>query len=166
MSLNTTAATWVTGTVVTAAQLNLEVRDAINGMQAAWTAYTPAWTGSTTNPVIGNGTLVGRSGRIGKTIVGCKAVVLGGTTTTVGSGVYSLSLPFASIAGTEQPVSADFFDGAAHYAAVGLIASGASVVNPFSAKGGTSGSVIGVGSTSFSAGALAIIACEGTYEAA
>ena len=45
MSLNTTAATWVSGSVVTAAQMNTEIRDAVNGLQAAWTAYTPTTTG-------------------------------------------------------------------------------------------------------------------------
>lgn len=96
MSLNTTPATWVTGTVVTAAQLNLEVRDALTGIQAAFTAFTPAWTASTTNPTIGNGTIACRYQRYGKTIPSCEFYLLLGSTTTVGSGNYSLSIPVAA----------------------------------------------------------------------
>jgi len=104
MSLNTTPATWVTGTVVTAAQLNLEVRDALTGLQAAWTAYTPAWTATTTNPTIGNGTITGAYLQMGKTIVGMWAKVVAGSTTTFGSGFYSLSLPVAPHANWAAPL--------------------------------------------------------------
>ena len=57
-----------------------------------WTAYTPTWTAATTNPSIGNGTLVGRYTQIGKTCI----LVIGltmGSTTTYGSGNWSFSLP-------------------------------------------------------------------------
>ena len=57
-----------------------------------WQAYTPIWTAVTTNPSIGNGTLVGRYTQIGKTCI----LVIGltmGSTTTYGSGNWSFSLP-------------------------------------------------------------------------
>ena len=93
MSLVTTPITWVSGQVVTAAQMNAEVRDAVTGVQAAWTAYTPTWTMSTTNPVIGNGTLVGRFSRIGKTIDFMIQITMGSTTTFGTGAQWILSLP-------------------------------------------------------------------------
>lgn len=97
MSLNTTPRTWVSGEVVTAAQMNTEIRDAFTGIQAAWTAYTPAWTASTTAPVLGNGTLVGAYNRVGKT-VDFRIVLTMGSTTTYGAGFYVFSLPVTPVA--------------------------------------------------------------------
>lgn len=154
MSLNTTFAA---GDVLTAAHMN--------GIQAAWTSYTPTWTGSSSNPAIGNGTLTGRWLQIGKSGF-FRVVMTAGTTTTVGSGTYTFALPAAVHATGEQSVSGDFYDGANHYAATGLIAAGSSVVLPFSTKGGASGSQVQLGSTSFAAGALAIIVCQGVVELA
>ena len=60
-----------------------------------WQSYTPVWTAVTTNPVLGNGTLVGAYARINK-IVHCKMRLTCGSTTTYGSGDYSFTLPFTS----------------------------------------------------------------------
>src|SRR5688572_30316278 len=38
----------------------------LNG--GTWTAYTPAWTGSVTNPVLGGGELLGRYTQVGKMV--------------------------------------------------------------------------------------------------
>ncbi|MCX6399240.1 MAG: hypothetical protein NTX33_04815 [Propionibacteriales bacterium] len=92
MSLNTTPATWTTSETVTATKMNTEIRDALTGIQAAWTSYSPAWTSSGTSPVIGNGSIVGRYLQVGKSI-DFKVVITMGSTTTYGTGVYSLSLP-------------------------------------------------------------------------
>jgi hypothetical protein len=62
---------------------------------AAWPSYTPAWTASTTNPALGNGTLIGRYMRIGKT-VHVSITLTVGSSTNVGSGTYLFSLPFTS----------------------------------------------------------------------
>ena len=58
----------------------------------AWQSYTVSWTADTTNPSIGNGTLVGRYTQIGKTCVLVIALTAG-STTTFGSGNWSFSLP-------------------------------------------------------------------------
>lgn len=58
----------------------------------AWTTYTPAWTGATTNPAIGNGSLVGRYSRSGRTIT-CHVELTPGSSTTFGSGAYRYGLP-------------------------------------------------------------------------
>lgn len=92
MSLNTTPRTWVAGEVVTAAELNTEVRDALTGIQAAWTAYTPAWTATTTNPAIGNGSIVASYMQVGKTVT-FEIQLNFGTTTTYGTGTWQLTTP-------------------------------------------------------------------------
>jgi hypothetical protein len=91
-----TPAAWVAG-IPTVAQLNARIRDQFNALGDPWTAYTPAWTGTTTNPVIGNGTITGSYRQIGKTIDYGIHIVMG-TTTTYGTGNYRFSLPFASLA--------------------------------------------------------------------
>jgi hypothetical protein len=62
-----------------------------------WTAeadnYTPAWTGATSNPAIGDGTLTGRWVKRGKTCL-VNILLVAGSTTTFGSGAWSFSLPF------------------------------------------------------------------------
>lgn len=103
MSLNTTPRTWVSGEVVTAAELNAEVRDAFIGVQAAWGAYTPAWTAGTTNPTLGNGTAVGRFFRQGK-VVDFLILITVGSTSTVGAGGYTFSLPVTGLQGNHSPV--------------------------------------------------------------
>jgi hypothetical protein len=63
----------------------------------AWKAYTPAWTAVTTNPVLNNGTIVGKYRKIGKTIHFRIKLVIG-STTLFGSGEYRFSLPSTVIA--------------------------------------------------------------------
>lgn len=63
----------------------------------AWTAYTPTWTASSTNPSLGNGTLTGAYIQIGKT-VHYRIRLRAGSTTTFGSGVYRFSLPVTTVA--------------------------------------------------------------------
>lgn len=92
MGLDTTPRTWTTAELVTAAMLNTEVRDALTGIQAAWTAYTPTWTAATTNPTLGNGTLVGSYLQVGNTVL-WKFDLTFGSTTTAGSGNYVFTLP-------------------------------------------------------------------------
>lgn len=100
MSLNTTPRTFVAGETETAAIFNTELRDAVTGIEAAWTTYTPVWTGAGGNPTLGNGTIAGRYQRYGKTLIACEIIVTVGSTTTVGAGAYSWSLPFALLNGT------------------------------------------------------------------
>lgn len=58
----------------------------------AWTSYTPTWTAGTTNPSLGNGTLIGRFQRVDRTI-NLQINLVAGSTTTYGSGVFSFALP-------------------------------------------------------------------------
>lgn len=62
---------------------------------AAWVAYTPSWTASTTNPTLGNGTILGRYQKIGRQVT-VHINLTTGSTSTYGSGNYNFSLPFTS----------------------------------------------------------------------
>lgn len=61
----------------------------------------PAWTGSTTNPVIGNGTIAGKLRRRG-TEVDYRGIIQFGTTTTFGTGEWRIALP-AGVVGATIP---------------------------------------------------------------
>lgn len=87
--------TWVVGETVTAAYMNAEIRNQWNDMIAGWTAYTPSWTGSTSNPALGNGTIYGRYKVVGKVCTVLVEIVMG-TTTTFGTGFWMVSLPFTA----------------------------------------------------------------------
>ncbi|MEU2075413.1 hypothetical protein [Streptomyces sp. NPDC013489] len=87
--------TWVVGEVVTAAQLNAEIRDQINDLIAPWISYTPAWTSTGTAPVLGNGSLFSRYKLVGKVCTYAWEQVMG-TTTTFGTGAWGWQLPFTA----------------------------------------------------------------------
>jgi hypothetical protein len=59
--------------------------------------YTPAWTGDSGNPVIGDGWIVGSYVKIGRQVT-AQVLILAGSTTTFGSGWWRVSLPFAPAA--------------------------------------------------------------------
>lgn len=103
MSVDFTPTPLAAGTFPTAAQLNESGADAWTDIQAAWDSYTATWTGSTTNPVIGDGTITGVYMRVGKTIH-YRVTVTIGSTTTLGSGGYFLSLPVASASPNNVPI--------------------------------------------------------------
>lgn len=61
-----------------------------------WISYTPTWTATTTNPIIGNGSITGGYRRIGGQVdfwVNLQA----GSTTTYGTGDYRISLPVTAL---------------------------------------------------------------------
>ena len=62
-----------------------------------WTTYTPVWTASV-NPVLGNGTLVGKYFQIGK-LVWFRIRLVSGSTTTYGTSDYRFSLQVTANAG-------------------------------------------------------------------
>lgn len=57
-----------------------------------WATYSPTWAGSSSNPAIGNGTLYGAYVQIGKTVI-VYVSIQPGSTTTFGSGFWTISLP-------------------------------------------------------------------------
>lgn len=58
----------------------------------AWEPYTPTWTSSGTAPAIGNGSLGGAYMKVGRLVFWRVAMTIG-TTSTIGTGVYTWSLP-------------------------------------------------------------------------
>ena len=120
--------TWVVGEVVTAALLNQEIRDQFNTFFGAWTSYTPAWTAATTNPVLGNGTSLGRYMKIGRTVLAGFTLTTGGTT-TYGSGAYSFSLPAAAASSGVDTIGGARATAGSTYIGQLLLASGGSTVN-------------------------------------
>jgi DNA/RNA endonuclease YhcR with UshA esterase domain len=64
---------------------------------SAWTAYTPVWTASSTNPGLGNATLTGHYAQIGST-VHFRIRLRAGSTTTFGTGSYRFTLPVEAVA--------------------------------------------------------------------
>ena len=94
--------TWTAG-VLTSTNLNT-LRDSLKAIGDPWTTYTPTWTNTTTNPVIGNGTLTGSYIAAGKLIIG-RVVITMGSTTTYGTGTgYTISLPTALASGVGRPI--------------------------------------------------------------
>jgi hypothetical protein len=69
-----------------------------------WTIYTPTWTSTGAQPVLGNGSLTGRYVNIGATIIGEIRLQAGVTGFNRGSGAYHLSTPTAAVFENLQPV--------------------------------------------------------------
>lgn len=70
----------------------------VNAVFGAWTAYTPTWNAST-NPTLGNGTIVGRYRRTGKTLDFAFELTIGSTTNT-GVGTWLFPFPVTPTFGT------------------------------------------------------------------
>ena len=77
----------------------------LNSISRYGATYTPVWTGSTTNPLIGNGTLEGFYTREGRTVTATATITMG-STTTYGSGLWRVSLPFTSFASNPNAIGA------------------------------------------------------------
>src|SRR5688572_28327966 len=90
--------TWLAGEDPTAALLNLQLRDNLKAIGDPWTAYTPTWTGTGTNPAIVNGTIGGRYLQAGKLVIGNFQIVMG-SSTTFGTGSWLVGLPVPAAAG-------------------------------------------------------------------
>lgn len=88
--------TWVSGETVTAALLNVHLRDNLKALGDPWTPYTPSWTAATTNPTLNNGSKSGTFIQVGKLVM-FRINITFGSTTTVGNGIYSFGLPVAAI---------------------------------------------------------------------
>lgn len=68
------------------------ILSAVHGLTDAWTTYTPVWTGTTTNPVLGNAVVDSAYLRSGKYVTYVGSITMG-STTTYGAGAYLLSVP-------------------------------------------------------------------------
>ena len=71
--------------------------DIANQIGAAWETWTPTWSSTGTQPVLGNGAIYGRYQRIQKLVM-CFIQLSPGSTTTFGTGVYLFTYPVTPIA--------------------------------------------------------------------
>lgn len=93
--------------LITAESLAHDGRDhsEVPGLPASigpWTAYTPVWTAVTTNPSIVNGTIVGRYKAYDAKTIHIQIDIVGGSSTTWGSGTYLLSLPSSMVGAADR----------------------------------------------------------------
>lgn len=93
-ALDVAPLTWVAGALVTAAQLNAELRDKFTALQAPWLPYTTAWSQDNgTALAIADGTIVARYQQIGKTVNVRITLTRGASTNTGSAGYYRFTLP-------------------------------------------------------------------------
>lgn len=146
----------------------------VEALVDAWTAWTPAWTGSVTDPVILTGTIAGRYKRLGTT-VHFSMQYTAGATDTFGSGFYTMSIPVASSASASPMlILAQFYDAssgatATHYTGIGTIDPGASTVLRTRLMGGNNvNATMQNWSATFPVGPAVgdVFNMTGTYEAA
>ncbi|WP_327655691.1 hypothetical protein [Streptomyces sp. NBC_00483] len=165
--------TWVVGETVSAALLNQEIRDQWNSVLGAWSAYTPAWgADGGAAPTLGNGTIVGRYLKVGRTVDWVLQLTWGSTTAAGGGGSgenWWFGLPAAPAAGfTQRIVQADAFDNSAtlHWAATGIYSTlNSGCVKTFVATQGTAAAVLD-SIAPFTWAASDIFYASGRYEAA
>jgi hypothetical protein len=97
----TTPGTAFPSAVLTSDFWNTNVRDNLTEVApffSQWTAYTPALTGSITNPTLGSGsTAVGFYMRVGKIVWVRFLIAFGTSGAAAGNGNYAVSLPVSSV---------------------------------------------------------------------
>lgn len=64
----------------------------VQAFSGVFSTYSPSWTGTSTDPSLGNGTITGRYTMVGKLVTG-QIRLLTGSTTSFGSGAWKFSLP-------------------------------------------------------------------------
>lgn len=137
-----TVPTFSAGGVFTAAQANT-LGGNLKAIGDPWTAYTPTWTGATSNPTLGNGTLTAAYMLAGK-FCWYKIALTIGSSTALGTGTWSFTLPPSVTCGdaTFTAVGASsYFDTSAsnYYGGAVLLATSTT----FQAADGTSGTRTG-----------------------
>ncbi|MEU0393803.1 hypothetical protein ABZ208_13670 [Streptomyces sp. NPDC006208] len=159
--------TWVVGETVTAALMNQEIRDQINSVLAAWTSYTPTWTSAGTAPALGNGTLVGRYMKIGRTVI-YQINLIAGSTTTFGTGGYSFELPATSAnVGASFIGNAHLLSGSTRYVGQNVISPNVTTTSPFYPTNSTTTTTSQLTATvPFTLVSGASVRITGVYEAA
>lgn len=85
-----------TGDFLTAALWWAMVRDNFKAIGDPWTPYNPQWKSATTQPNIGNGSIVGSFISAGK-LTFWRWKITSGTTTTYGTGNYTITTPVTAL---------------------------------------------------------------------
>jgi hypothetical protein len=117
-----------------------------SGAMGAWTAYTPALTGSTTNPTLGSSTLIGQYKMLDATTMALSIhlTITTGGAWNVGSGLWYFSLPsgYAAAAWGTQIVSCVCYDnGTRFYPGVAYVEASGTILIGLHAESGNQGFV-------------------------
>ncbi len=93
-------------------------------------SYTVSWTASTTNPTLGNGTLIGRY-TVRNSLCRVQIELTFGSTTAAGSGTYNFSLPITHSTGWGKSLGTVYIldSGTTNYTGVAIVDAGASIIN-------------------------------------
>ncbi len=124
----------ITGSLIVSASTNLTGSVTINESRIdnAWTSYTPTWEAATP-PAIGNGTITGAYKVIGKTCF-VRGRITMGSTTTYGSGDWSIGLPVAAINAYAIQIPASLLDGSSGTGWYNALMNGAVALNTISSQ--------------------------------
>jgi len=124
----------ITGSLIVSASTNLTGSVTINESRIdnAWTSYTPTWEAATP-PAIGNGTITGAYKVIGKTCF-VRGRITMGSTTTYGSGDWSIGLPVAAINAYAIQIPASLLDGSGGTGWYNALMNGAVALNTISSQ--------------------------------
>lgn len=115
----TSPKTWAVNDIMTAADLNTYIRDNSNAISKL-TTYVPVWSGTVTNPAIGNGILLGRY-IAAEEWCWFQIYLKAGSSTTYGSGGYGFTLPLTTASVGEQIVLAAMLNvGISRYVGLGV----------------------------------------------
>lgn len=158
--------TFTVGQKLTAALENF-MKGNFDVLGGPMSAYTPTWGSTGTAPAIGNGTVTGGAVLANK-IVDFRIAVAFGSSTTFGTGTYSLTLPSTPIAGVRYSFDGWIFQGSSLYKIHGH-ANGSSTAQLYyiNAVGGAAiTAVSGTGPVTLTAAAGNGIYLNGRYEAA
>lgn len=159
----TTARTWAVSEVLTATNLNAQLRDFINGFGAG-TSYTPTISG--TGWALGNGTISGAYTQVGK-LVTFRIFVTFGTTSTYGSGGLTFSLPVSSTGTASHCAAHSALDASASARYHGVTLINTATCTPYftpAAAGGSDRTAIST--VPFTWTTSDTVTISGTYEAA
>ena len=137
----TSPSTWAAAAVLTAAQLNQQLRDNFKAIGDPWTSYTPTWSASGTAVAIGNGTQVGGYLNPGKLVI-FRAKITMGSTTTYGTGSYRIALPVSMSASDPGRFMVTLLDSSAGSTFQGLTYNVSGTLAPIAADNGTAGGAL------------------------
>ena len=124
----------ITGSLIVSASTNLTGSVTINESRIdnAWTSYTPTWE-APTPPAIGNGTITGAYKVIGKTCF-VRGRITMGSSTTYGSGDWSIGLPVAAINAYAIQIPASLLDSSGGTGWYNALMNGAVALNTISSQ--------------------------------
>lgn len=134
-----------------------------NMLENASSSFSPSWTGSSSNPTLGNGSLTGRYLRISAKLYWFRIVLVIGSTSTGGSGRWGFTLPAAPT--VSQAVAALCEDNSAsfRYGGSAFLTSGSDV---FCVSVGSGGNIGASSSVPFTWAVNDGLLVTGIYEAA